>query len=461
MNPQALPSDSKPVSPFATAITIGFFAATVMWMLAWIFHMPGVRLPTGLAITIMLVALFVVCLGWLPGVQASSRIKVGALSGGIAGLINLLILGSLIVEQPETTQQLQAQPNQLQPNALLVIIGSLAISIVIGALAGVLMKSSKHPPIDVYRWRTRLGRVTTLTYLPLIAVGGIVTGTDSALAVPDGLTTYGAISVLFPFELMNAEPRIFFEHSHRLFGTLAGLTTLVLMISVLMGERRNRAKIMVVALFLAVVAQGLMGAFRVSDKSTFLAITHGVFAQVTFALAACTAISLSKRFVSCNPSEESLRLAKRTRLMVGIALTALFIQLVLGAVTRHLNSDHAMMTHAVFAFLVVMLLILAGSFCIRAGKSDQGCKGIRRYGAVIHGGVILQFTLGWAVLGLAWEGSNAPPLPQSDELATTAQTPVLPALITTTHHLVGALLFAATACAFFWALRIATRRKIR
>jgi cytochrome c oxidase assembly protein subunit 15 len=459
MPTQTLPTEPQPIPTIGAAISTGFFASVLMWMFAWILHLPGVHVPSSVSIVIMLATLFGVCLFWLPCVEAKTRVKTGALAGGIAGLVNLMILGSIITEQPDTTAQMESQANQLQPNALLVIVGSLAVSTVIAVVASLISKSSKHPPIDAIRWRTRFARVTALSYIPLIAVGGLVTSTDSALAVPDGATTYGALSVLFPLKLM-AEPRIFFEHSHRLFGTLAGLTTLVLMLRVLRGERRKFPKVMTSALFLAVLAQGLMGAFRVSEESTFLAIFHGIFAQIVLALSACTAITLSKRWVSCNPSPESLPLAKRTRTFMALAFSALFLQLCLGAVTRHLNSNHAMLTHAGFAFIVVGLLIIGGSFCIKAGKSDPGSNGIRPFGAIMHGLVVLQFTLGWAVLGMAWDGDEAADLPTSTELSSTAAVPASEALITTVHHLTGAMLFAATACALFWALRIALNRKI-
>ncbi|MBL4591862.1 MAG: COX15/CtaA family protein [Phycisphaerales bacterium] len=459
MIPQTLPSESDPKSPLGAALSIGFFASTLLWVLAWGIHVPGIHLPVGVTIAAMIVVLLGISLLWLPAVAQTQRTKAGLLAGTIYGLLNLLILGSFIAEQPESLAQMPEQANQLQPSALPIILGSLAISIAIGFIASLLTKSKARPTLSTQRWIARFGWITALSYLPLIAVGGLVTSTDSGLAVPDGVTSYGAISVLFPLKLMG-EPRIFFEHSHRLFGTLAGLTTLVLMLRVLLGHSTKVSKAMAVTLFVGVSIQGIMGALRVSQESTALAILHGVFAQLILALAACTAISLGHRWNTASPSPDSHPTAKRTRMMMGFAFAAILLQLILGAVTRHLHSSHMMMAHMGFAMVVVALIIVGGSFCIRLGKSDPECKGIRPYGAIMHGLVVLQFVLGFAVLGMVWTGDEPPELPTSETLSTTPQTPLSDAMITTVHQLVGALLFAAAACALFWALKLACRRKI-
>ncbi len=459
METKALPANSESGSTIPPALTIGFFASTLLWVLAWGIHLPGAHLPVVVTMVAMVAALLLVSLLWLPAVAKDQRIKAGLIAGGVYGLINLLILGSFIAEQPESIAQMPEQANQLQPSAFPIIFGSLIGSIVVGFISALLVRNSNRQPVHARVWISRFGWITALSYLPLIAVGGLVTSTDSGLAVPDGITTYGAASVLFPLKLMG-EPRIFFEHSHRLFGTLAGLTTLILMIRILLTRTSRVSKSLAVLLFVGVVVQGIMGALRVSEQSTPLAIIHGVFAQIVLALAACTAISLGQRWNSATPSADSHPAANRARTMMGLAFGAILFQLILGAVTRHLHSNHMMMAHMGFAMVVVALIIIGGSFCIRLGKSDPECSGIRPYGAIMHALVVLQFVLGFGVLGMAWDGEEAPPLATSENLSTTAQTPVGDALITTVHHLVGALLFAAAACALFWAFRLACRRKI-
>mgnify|MGYP000007253551 CR=1 FL=1 len=446
---------------WGSSITIGFASAAVMWMVAWLLHMPGVHVASSIAIPTLMVPLFLISMLWLKGVQPANRLKVGVIAGFFAGLVNLLILGSNIVVQPETTAEMSDQANTLAPNAGVVVLGSLALSMIVGLIAGVVVgKKESANPATATTWISRFAWITALTYLPLIAVGGAVTSTDSGLAVPDAVTTYGAISILFPLELM-AEPRIFLEHSHRLFGTLAGLTTLVLMLRVLLCENRKLPKALTILLFLAVSIQGYMGIIRVAQESTFFAIVHGIFAQLVLAGALSTAIILSDKFSNAQPSEKTIEAAKRARLFLLITFIALVIQLALGAVTRHLNSGHAMMAHMGFAFITIMLVIIGGALCMRTGKVDPSGKSIRPFGAIMHGLVSVQFMLGFAVLGMAWEGDDAAALPTAENLALAAPIETGAALITTAHHIVGALVLATAAGALVWAIRLAIKPKIR
>lgn len=441
------------------AITIGFGAATLMWVVAWILHMPGVHVQTPIAIPLLLVPLFLLAMVWLPGVTPPNRLKAGALGGLIAGLVNLLILGSFITEQPESTAEMSEKANDLAPNAFLVVIGSIVLSVIVTGIAALIVKGKDTPTIDRRRWLSRFAWVTALTYIPLIAVGGIVTSTDSGLAVPDAVTSYGAISVLFPLKLM-AEPRIFFEHSHRLFGTLAGLTTIVLMLRVLIVSDRLLPKILSVVLFLGVSGQGILGIIRVAEESTAFAIIHGVFAQLVFALALVIAMMLSPKWADAQASPEVLPLARKARTMSALALGALIIQLVFGALTRHLHSSHAMMSHLGFSFIVIALVLIAGALCIRAGKQDQSGRALRPLGIIMHGIVTWQFALGFAVLGLVWSDSE-PNLPTSDTLDQAAPIDAVGSLVATLHHVSGAALLATVACGLVWAIHLARTPKIR
>ncbi|MHA7813724.1 MAG: COX15/CtaA family protein [Phycisphaerales bacterium] len=444
---------------FGPACSIGFASAVLMWVVAWILHLPGVQVATPVAIPLLLAPLFAMNLLWIPGVDRGARLKAAGLAGLIAGLVNLLILGSFITEQPESTAEMSEKANSLAPNAVVVVTGSIAVSVVVALIAGVLVKAKGASSVGGRRWLSRMAWVTALTYIPLIAVGGIVTSTDSGLAVPDAVTTYGAISVLFPLKLM-AEPRIFFEHSHRLFGTLAGLTTIVLMIRVLTTRVQLTPKILSVLLFIAVSAQGILGIVRVADMSTAFAIIHGVFAQLVFALAFVIAVMLSLSWIEAQPSDEVRPLASKAKKVTLAAFLGLIIQLVFGALTRHMHSSHAMLSHMGFAFVVVALIMIAGALCIRAGKADATGRPIRIYGIVMHAIVTWQFALGFATLGLAWT-SEKPDTPTSDTLHTAQAIDPVGSLVATMHHVSGAALLAVTACALAWGFRLARRPKMQ
>src|SRR5882724_7714618 len=85
-----------------------------------------------------------------------------------------------------------------------------------------------HSPFTIHhsaprRWPHRLAVITAGATILLIFVGGLVTNTGSALAVPDWPTTFGYNMFLYPWSRMVGG--VFYEHSHRLIGSLVGLLT--------------------------------------------------------------------------------------------------------------------------------------------------------------------------------------------------------------------------------------------
>src|SRR3989442_8627219 len=78
-------------------------------------------------------------------------------------------------------------------------------------------------------WRPvahRLALATLAATAVLIVLGGLVTNTGAALAVPDWPSTFGHNMFLFPWSRMVGG--VFYEHSHRLAGALVGLLTVAL-----------------------------------------------------------------------------------------------------------------------------------------------------------------------------------------------------------------------------------------
>src|SRR5688572_19321618 len=69
---------------------------------------------------------------------------------------------------------------------------------------------SGSPLIWLHRFATFVAASTVL----LIAAGGMVTSTDSGLAVPDWPNTYGQFMFSYPYEKWVGG--IFYEHGHRL-----------------------------------------------------------------------------------------------------------------------------------------------------------------------------------------------------------------------------------------------------
>ena len=79
---------------------------------------------------------------------------------------------------------------------------------------------------------------------------------------------------------------IFYEHSHRLFGSLVGFLTIFLTISLWITESRQWLRWLGVVALGAVIVQGILGGLRVTLLEQTLAIVHACLAQAFFALAA-------------------------------------------------------------------------------------------------------------------------------------------------------------------------------
>src|SRR5437879_349234 len=90
----------------------------------------------------------------------------------------------------------------------------------------------------ISRWPHRLAVITAGATLLLIFVGGLVTNTGSALAVPDWPTTFGYNMFLYPWSRMVGG--VFYEHSHRLIGSVVGMLTIAFTACLWFTEARDR-----------------------------------------------------------------------------------------------------------------------------------------------------------------------------------------------------------------------------
>ena len=69
-------------------------------------------------------------------------------------------------------------------------------------------------------WLHRFTIILASSTLLLLVVGGLVTSTESGLAVPDWPNTYGYF--MFSFPLSQMVGGIFYEHGHRLIASMVG-----------------------------------------------------------------------------------------------------------------------------------------------------------------------------------------------------------------------------------------------
>jgi cytochrome c oxidase assembly protein subunit 15 len=432
-----------------------------MWIAWFLLHMPGVRTDPSVATPILGGVLL---LGLLLGVSRTGRGRpawqIGLLAGLVCGALNLLLLGMQIVEQPESTEQMSDAANKLRPNAALVIAGFLFASTLAGAIAGAVGGSlrSRRPGTDAQGWLGRFGIVSALSMLPLLAVGGAVTGTEAGMSVPDSVTSYGAVSFLFPLSLMG-EDRIFLEHSHRLLGSLVGLVTLIWAIYATFVDRRVMIKALTWGVWLLVVVQGVFGIIRVGEDLRVVGAVHGVFAQIVFVFAVGVAAAQTKAYLEA-PSlleDETRKAARRARKLAIVTLFAVLIQLVFGALYRHLGAEkgiHALYSHIGWSFVVFALIIVNGILCMKGSRESRPGATLRRVGVLQHGLVAWQFLLGWAALGMAPPSKADRPIPSAEELASAPPINAVEAIMTTTHQASGALVFGAVMLAVVWSRRL-------
>ncbi len=202
-------------------------------------------------------------------------------------------------------------------------------------------------------WLHRIALLTALVTFPLLFVGGLVTSTGSALAVPDWPTTFGHNMFLFPWSGMVGG--ILYEHSHRLLGALVGLLTIVLTLGLWLQESRPWLRWLGVVALAAVILQGVLGGLRVVLLQHTLAIIHACFAQAFFMLLVSIAFFTAPEHHRSPPNPPVVDLGRLRRL--GVVTTGLiYVQVVFGAILRHTGTR--LDAHLLFAGLVAMHVLV-------------------------------------------------------------------------------------------------------
>jgi cytochrome c oxidase assembly protein subunit 15 len=190
--------------------------------------------------------------------------------------------------------------------------------------------------------------VTGAATLVLIVFGGLVTNTGAALAVPDWPTTFGYNMFLYPWSKMVGG--VFYEHSHRLIGSVVGLLTLVLAAACWRagGAARRLGLIAVVA----VIAQGVLGGLRVVLLQDTLAILHGCLAQAFFGV--LTALAFVTSPAAARPAASGLD--PSLRVLAPLAAALVYTQIVFGALLTHAGRLDLHLVGAVLVFVFVPIV---------------------------------------------------------------------------------------------------------
>lgn len=403
----------------------GFGMTVAVWITAYICRMPVVNAPGPFTVAAMLLVLLVG--GFLTARHSPRGVLASVLAGALSGLLDILILGSLIHDYTATHDQ------ALVPSAALWFSGSIFTSALVAGIGGAAAIPFPSPRRSSVSWAAFFALVLAAATLPLITFGGLVTAFHAGLAVPDWPQSYGYNMFLFPLSMMQKNEGNFYEHAHRLMGALVGLTALALAIYLTVADKRWYIKALPWAIGVAVAIQAVLGGTRVTDRSVTLAIIHGIFAQLVFAGMAVQ-VAMNTRAFRTWPRERTEG-AFIDRLFSAGLLALVFVQLILGALLRH--KDAMLFVHISMAAIVLLAALLAG---VRAWGLHGERRPLARAGLGVLAVVFLQVVLG--VIALVFRSGP------------TGQPTTAGALLTTAHQANGALLLALSAVLTVWSFRL-------
>src|SRR5690349_9117910 len=194
-------------------------------------------------------------------------------------------------------------------------------------------------PSGYSAWTHRWAVVLACATFPLLWVGGLVTTTDAGMAVPDWPNTYGYNLFLYPWQTWLLGPwDLFIEHGHRLLASTVGMLTIGLLVLIMRTENRRWMKGFGFIALALVVLQGLLGGMRVLFDERTLAMLHGCTGPAFFAVTVAMTVFTSRTWLGATDSSATDGAGIIRRLTPVVAVLA-YLQIVLGAVVRHVPVD--------------------------------------------------------------------------------------------------------------------------
>jgi cytochrome c oxidase assembly protein subunit 15 len=253
----------------------------------------------------------------------------------------------------------------------------------------------------------RFSQLVAFATFVLLVIGGTVNPTGSSLACPE--PTFTCHGELFP----PMTGGVLYEHGHRLAAMTVGLLQLAL--TALMLARGTRRRLAVL-LFVMVSVQGLLGALTVKYLLPwYVSTAHLVLAMSYFGTLIYTAFLTLPA-----PTVKELEQHDRRRAELGgarrwivAAVLVVFVQLVIGALVRHLGAamvclgmpsctlggeywpdapvQQLHMLHRAFGVVVALVTTIAAVQVWRAAKSWSGLRALALVAPVL---VLAQLALG-------------------------------------------------------------------
>jgi cytochrome c oxidase assembly protein subunit 15 len=416
-------------------LPLGFAMTVSMWAVAYLCRLPAVLAPSWLLLALMLA--MVALWGWVTGMRTGDGWRAGVLVGATSAVLNMLILGSLLAS---------AEGGGVVPSALWWVPGSIIVVALVSGGFAAAAGGSLDVATGSAEWTGLFSKVALAATFLLVVAGGLVTSSEAGLAVVDWPNTFGYNLFLYPLARMTGG--IFYEHAHRLFGALVGLTAVALAIRLWRHDDRPWLKRLSIVAVVLVVLQGMLGGLRVTGGFTLstseadmapsltLALVHGVLGQIFLGVMVAIAVVTSVLWYKA-PAPETRPHAKDDRTFQRWLIAIMIVQLVLGAAQRHLAA--LLIVHISLATVVVLLAVMVG---VRAWGLYRGTWPVERLGKVLISVTCVQVFLGIAALAVTMGH------------ATVGSPTTLEVTITTAHQATGAALLALSVTLMLWTQRL-------
>jgi cytochrome c oxidase assembly protein subunit 15 len=183
----------------------------------------------------------------------------------------------------------------------------------------------------------RFAMICAAATFVLIFVGGLVTSTGSALAVPDWPLAFGRL-------IPPLTGGIRFEWGHRVVAGAVSILTLVLALWTWWREPRQWVRITAFAALGLVVLQAVLGGLTVLMLLPLpLAVAHAATAQAFFCLMISMVLFTRPGFGSAveEPEVQLPRKQPSLAALATVTTAAVYVQILIGAVMRHLGAGLA------------------------------------------------------------------------------------------------------------------------
>ena len=165
----------------------------------------------------------------------------------------------------------------------------------------------------------------------LIVAGALVTSNEAGLSVPDWPTSFGSLYRIPP--LVGG---VKFEHGHRMLAEWIGLLTIGVAVWTQRVDQRRWIRVLAWSALGTVIAQGILGGLTVLFYlPPAISTAHATLAQTFFCIMVSIAFFTSKSWVETPGPVVSLNARPRLATIALLTVTAVWLQLIMGAAFRH------------------------------------------------------------------------------------------------------------------------------